>query len=92
MNRKARAEGCKWKGYLCYEAGKRFARYPNTSVEKCGFQVSLCGFAGTSSGTPAWRRVDGVADGRIAYVANNGDGPFGDCEWEPPVNADQAYF
>jgi hypothetical protein len=22
MNRKARAEGCKWKGYLCYEAGK----------------------------------------------------------------------
>ena len=22
MNRKARAEGCEWKGYLCYEAGK----------------------------------------------------------------------
>ena len=22
MNRKAMAEGCEWKGYLCYEAGK----------------------------------------------------------------------
>ena len=36
--------------------------------------------------------ADGVADGRIAYVANGGDGPFGDCEWEPPIGADDAYF
>ena len=36
--------------------------------------------------------ADGVADGRIAHVANNGDGPFGDCEWKLPVSADDAYF
>ena len=36
--------------------------------------------------------ADGVADGRIAYIANGGDGPFGDCEWEPPIGADDAYF
>ncbi|SVC65493.1 uncharacterized protein METZ01_LOCUS318347, partial [marine metagenome] len=31
-------------------------------------------------------------DGRIAYVANGGDGPFGDCEWTPTVEPGQAYF
>jgi dipeptidyl aminopeptidase/acylaminoacyl peptidase len=29
---------------------------------------------------------------RIAYVRQNGDGPFGDCEWTPPVGRGQAYF
>ncbi|NQV54803.1 MAG: alpha/beta hydrolase [Rhodospirillales bacterium] len=29
---------------------------------------------------------------RIAFVANKGDGPFGDCEWVPPVGPGQAYF
>ena len=31
-------------------------------------------------------------DGRIAYVAKAGDGPFGDCEWSPTVGPGQAYF
>jgi dipeptidyl aminopeptidase/acylaminoacyl peptidase len=31
-------------------------------------------------------------DGRIAYVATKGDGPFGDCEWTPPVRPGEAYF
>ena len=30
--------------------------------------------------------------GRIAYVAENGDGPWGDCEWTPPIKRGQAYF
>jgi hypothetical protein len=30
--------------------------------------------------------------GRIAYIRENGDGPWGDCEWEPPVKGGQAYF
>ena len=29
---------------------------------------------------------------RMAYVKQNGDGPFGECEWTPPVRAGQAYF
>ena len=29
---------------------------------------------------------------RIAYVANKGDGPFGDCEWTPTVGPGEAYF
>jgi len=29
---------------------------------------------------------------RIAYVSQQGDGPFGDCEWTPPVGPGQAYF
>ena len=37
--------------------------------------------------------VDGKAnDDRIAYVAENGEGPFSDCEWTPPVGPGQAYF
>ncbi len=31
-------------------------------------------------------------NGRIAYVAENGDGPWGDCEWTPPIKRGQAYF
>ena len=31
-------------------------------------------------------------DGRIAYVRTKGDGPFGDCEWNPPVGPGEAYF
>ena len=31
-------------------------------------------------------------DERIAYVATRGDGPFGDCEWTPPVGPGAAYF
>ena len=30
--------------------------------------------------------------GRIAYVPENGDGPWGDCEWTPPIKRGQAYF
>jgi dipeptidyl aminopeptidase/acylaminoacyl peptidase len=30
--------------------------------------------------------------GRIAYVREGGDGPFGECEWTPPVRGGQAYF
>src|SRR5450631_689732 len=30
--------------------------------------------------------------GRIAYIKENGDGPWGDCEWTPPVKRGQAYF
>ena len=33
-----------------------------------------------------------VNDDRIAYVKENGDGPFGDCEWTPPVEPGQTYF
>jgi dipeptidyl aminopeptidase/acylaminoacyl peptidase len=29
---------------------------------------------------------------RIAYVRQGGDGPFGDCEWTPPVGPGQVYF
>lgn len=29
---------------------------------------------------------------RIAYVGQSGDGPFGDCEWVPPVRPGQRYF
>jgi pimeloyl-ACP methyl ester carboxylesterase len=29
---------------------------------------------------------------RIAYVKDNGDGPFGRCEWTPPIKPDEAYF
>ncbi|MDA0999673.1 MAG: alpha/beta fold hydrolase [bacterium] len=37
--------------------------------------------------------VDGkVNDRRVAYVKKNGQGPFADCEWEPPVKPGQAYF
>lgn len=31
-------------------------------------------------------------EGRIAYVKENGDGPWGKCEWTPPIKAGQAYF
>ncbi len=30
--------------------------------------------------------------GRIAYVRENGDGPWGSCEWTPPIGPGQAYF
>ena len=30
--------------------------------------------------------------GRIAYIRENGDGPWGNCEWTPPVKPGQAYF
>ena len=29
---------------------------------------------------------------RIAHLKNKGDGPWGDCEWVPPIKAGQAYF
>ena len=29
---------------------------------------------------------------RIAYIRENGDGPWGECEWTPTVKAGQAYF
>jgi hypothetical protein len=30
--------------------------------------------------------------GRILYVRENGDGPWSDCDWTPPVRRGQAYF
>ncbi len=30
--------------------------------------------------------------GRIAYVRENGDGPWGKAEWVPPIKPGQAYF
>ncbi|HTD90314.1 MAG TPA: alpha/beta fold hydrolase, partial [Burkholderiales bacterium] len=30
--------------------------------------------------------------GRIAYVKEHGDGPWGNCEWTPPIKRGQAYF
>ena len=35
---------------------------------------------------------NGLADGRIAYITDKGDGPWGDCEREPPISANDAYF
>ncbi len=29
---------------------------------------------------------------RIAYIRENGDGPWGKCDWTPPIKAGQAYF
>jgi pimeloyl-ACP methyl ester carboxylesterase len=29
---------------------------------------------------------------RIAYIREHGDGPFGDCDWSPPIRPGQAYF
>jgi len=29
---------------------------------------------------------------RIAYVRENGDGPFGKCDWTPPTGPGQTYF
>ena len=29
---------------------------------------------------------------RIAYIREHGDGPFGNCEWTPPIRRGQAYF
>lgn len=31
-------------------------------------------------------------EGSISYIKENGDGPWSDCEWEPPVERGQAYF
>ncbi len=30
--------------------------------------------------------------GRIAYLRENGEGPWGDCEWTPTIRSGQAYF
>ena len=30
--------------------------------------------------------------GRIAYIKEHGDGPWGKCEWAPPIKRGQAYF
>jgi len=30
--------------------------------------------------------------GQVKYVRENGDGPWGDCDWTPPVKRGQAYF
>ena len=30
--------------------------------------------------------------GRIAYIKEHGDGPWGKCEWTPPIKRGQAYF
>jgi dipeptidyl aminopeptidase/acylaminoacyl peptidase len=30
--------------------------------------------------------------GQISYIKEQGDGPWGDCAWEPPVDGNQAYF
>lgn len=30
--------------------------------------------------------------GKISYIREHGDGPWGDCEWTPPIKRGQAYF
>jgi len=30
--------------------------------------------------------------GRVAYIKENGDGPWGKCKWTPPIKRGQAYF
>lgn len=30
--------------------------------------------------------------GRISYIREHGDGPWGDCAWTPPIRPGQAYF
>jgi dipeptidyl aminopeptidase/acylaminoacyl peptidase len=30
--------------------------------------------------------------GRVAYIKEAGDGPWGRCDWEPPIKPGQAYF
>jgi dipeptidyl aminopeptidase/acylaminoacyl peptidase len=30
--------------------------------------------------------------GRVAYIKEHGDGPWSNCEWEPPIKRGQAYF
>ena len=30
--------------------------------------------------------------GRIAYIKEGGDGPWGKCDWTPPIKPGQAYF
>ena len=30
--------------------------------------------------------------GRIAYIRESGDGPWGECEWTPPIQPGSAYF
>ena len=30
--------------------------------------------------------------GRIAYIRESGDGPWGKCDWTPPIRPGQAYF
>ncbi len=29
---------------------------------------------------------------RTAYIEKGGDGPFGECEWTPPVGPGEVYF
>ena len=36
--------------------------------------------------------VDDELVAAFGYVRQQGDSPFGDCEWTPPVGPGQAYF
>jgi pimeloyl-ACP methyl ester carboxylesterase len=61
-------------------------RLPNLGGVDCHDYVVdwLAGvFAGKITPTP---------DGRVAYVKENGDGPWGNCEWKAPIKAGQIYF
>ena len=31
-------------------------------------------------------------DGRVCYIRDSGDGPFGDCDWRAPIKPGEAYF
>jgi dipeptidyl aminopeptidase/acylaminoacyl peptidase len=31
-------------------------------------------------------------NGRVCYIREHGDGPFGDCDWRSPIESGQAYF
>jgi hypothetical protein len=28
----------------------------------------------------------------VCYIKENGDGPFGECEWNSPIKPGEAYF
>lgn len=59
---------------------------PNLGGLDCHDYV-LDWLSGLFSGT-----IKPTTQGRIAYVKENGDGPWGECEWKPPVHGGQAYF
>jgi hypothetical protein len=38
------------------------------------------------------KRMNPTKAGRIAYITEGGTGPWGDCDWKPPISPSHAYF
>ncbi len=61
-------------------------KLPNLGSLDCHeYVLDWLGTALGDEGLPADHR-------RVAYVTQGGDGPWGDCEWTPPVRPGQRYF